>query len=168
MIECFVDGSCKNNPGVGGYGVVIFESWNNSKIIYIHHEKTDNTTNNREELKAIICATEWLMKNCPKDETCVIYSDSSYCVNILNNWMYTWCTNNWMNSQGKSIENIDLIKTLYYYYSKKFGNCQILKVKGHNQVMGNELADALATFNKEKFIHFSQTIQNQEDIIKNF
>lgn len=169
MIECFVDGSCKRNPGPGGYGVIIFEPWDDTIVQYLHHEKVNTmTTNNREELKAIIHASEWFMNECPKDETCVIYSDSSYCVNILNDWMYKWGCNDWINSHGKQIENIDLITILYNYYTKKISNCQVKKIKGHNQNVGNELADALATFNKKKFIEFSQHIQNKDEILEKF
>ena len=44
------DGACSNNPGIGGWGVVIL---NNKKIIEIHGG-ANKTTNNQMELTAAI------------------------------------------------------------------------------------------------------------------
>ena len=44
-----------------------------------------------------------------------------------------------------------MVKQLYNYISKDFFNCQVVKVSGHDGNIGNELADALATFNKNKY-----------------
>ena len=49
---CYTDGSCKGNPGPGGYGVVVLDDNENLITTYTHTE--DNTTNNRQELKAIL------------------------------------------------------------------------------------------------------------------
>ena len=52
QVDLYVDGACKGNPGPGGWGLVGF-----CDGIYDTHmfELTDETTtNNREELKAMI------------------------------------------------------------------------------------------------------------------
>lgn len=163
MIKIYTDGSAKNNGkqnSTGGFGVVVFKD---DKIIYSYKEQCKNTTNNREELKAILHAFE-LAQTKYKYETCIIYSDSSYCVNICNNWIYSWAKNNWTNSKKKQVENIDLVKSLYNYLTIDFFNCQVMKITGHVGITENELADALATneiarFNriiKDKGIEFDQ------------
>ena len=51
----YVDGSCNGNGKAvnsGGFGVVVLD--NNENIIYTYSERCENTTNNREELKAIL------------------------------------------------------------------------------------------------------------------
>lgn len=147
-IEIYTDGSCRKNPGPGGFGVICF---NENKIIQVIKKQNSNiTTNNREELKAILTAFK-LSQTKYKNKICIIYSDSAYCVNICNDWIYTWARNGWKNSKKKEIENIDLIKELYNYINIDFFNCQVRKCRGHANNIKNELADALATNNIKKF-----------------
>lgn len=150
MIKIYTDGSARNNGkqnSTGGFGVIVFKD---NDIIYYYKEQCKNTTNNREELKAILHAFE-LARKCYPYESCIVYSDSSYCTNICNNWIYTWARNNWINSKKKQVENIDLVKSLYNYITIDFFNCQVVWNKGHDDIVGNELADALATDNNAKF-----------------
>ena len=147
MIKTFwTDGACKGNPGPGGYGVVEIQD---NKILYKYSEYCDDTTNNREELKAILHVFK--LAAADPDNQYIIYSDSSYAVNIINDWIFTWVKNNWMNSKGNQVENLDLILNLYKYVTINFFNCQVKKCKAHCNNIGNELADALATGNNDKF-----------------
>jgi ribonuclease HI len=142
----YTDGACSGNPGPGGYGVVAIED---GQIIAVNSQGCENTTNNREELKAIIQAFE-LASIFQKEVT--IYSDSAYAVNMINDWIWNWAKNDWKNSKKKEVENIDLVKIIYNYITKENYNCQVIKIKGHAGEVGNELADALATLNHKKFI----------------
>lgn len=155
----YVDGACKGNPGPGGYGVV---ELTDTFVNYQYSERCAQTTNNKEELKAILHVFELAAAD-PNNQY-IIYSDSSYAVNIINNWIFTWVKNNWINSKGKTIENLDLIQTLYKYVTINFFNCQVRKITGHTGIIGNELADALATGNKEKY----QKIVKENHILENF
>ena len=158
IINIYTDGSSKGNPGPGGFGVVSFIHDNNTYPDYsISMPSKEDTTNNREELKAILNAFEYsmkLMKN-PFYEKCdltfIIHSDSAYCVNICNDWIFKWARNNWMNTKKKEIENKDLILSLYEYLTIDFFPCQVVKTSGHSQIYGNELADALATGDIKKY-----------------
>ena len=104
------------------------------------------------ELKAFLKTFE-LLNTKYKNQQATIYSDSAYCINILTSWIYSWSKNNWKNSKNKTIKNLDIILLLYEYYNINFFINQItfIKIDGHKGVIGNELADALAQFNKEKF-----------------
>ena len=146
MIEFYCDGSCKGNPGTGAYGVI---SLKDNEIKYSYSEKSSKTTNNREELKAILHIFE--ISAMFEGEPIIIYSDSAYCVNIINDWIYKWANNNWKNSKRKTIENLDLVQELYKYINIDFFPCQVVKTNGHCGVVGNELADALATQNFERY-----------------
>ena len=151
MIEIYTDGSTLKNgakDAEGGFGVVVIKD---GKIIKAHSARCSATTNNREEMKAILHAFEWAESNVNPAETVIIYSDSAYCVNMINDWIWNWAKNGWKNSKKKEVENIDLVKELYKYVSKEFFNCQVVKVKGHAGNAGNELADALATFDEKKY-----------------
>jgi ribonuclease HI len=148
MIEIYTDGSSKGNPGPGGYAIVVKDK-ETQTIIDCENVQEPLITNNQAELKAILLAFE-LAQTKFKNETSLIYSDSAYCVNICNSWIYSWAKNNWINSKKKQIENIDLIKSLYNYLTIDFFNCQVIHCKSHCGILENELADALATNNKIK------------------
>ena len=150
MIKMYVDGSCKGNgkaTNSGGFGVVIVEEIDNiEKLVYTYSKISKYTTNNREELKAILYTMlnyghqmfdEW-------GATPVVYSDSSYCVNTFNEWMFNWANNGWIKSDKKTPENLDLIKAYYDHYNKGY-RIDLRKIKGHAGHRGNELADKLAT-----------------------
>lgn len=168
-INIYTDGACKGNPGPGGYGLAAFID---SCCINFFSCTEEDTTNNRQELKAIITALEWA-ETIYSDKKVCIYSDSAYCVNMINSWIHTWAKNNWKNSKKQIVENLDLVQTIYNYINKDFFNCQveIIKISGHSGNPYNEFVDALATQNdkkKEKIIHdFSITFCNEVSI-KNF
>lgn len=147
----YVDGSCKGNPGSGGFGVVELNTCysqtltgyiERTTLVFCHREIVDYTTNNRMELSAILYVAQLAVNN-PNDEY-IIYSDSLYSVNIINEWMRGWAQNNWLNSKKKPAENLDLIQPLWKLFNTPFFNCQVKKIKGHNGTIGNELADRLA------------------------
>ena len=147
MREIYTDGACKGNPGPGGFGVLIKED---SIIKYKYFEEYEQTTNNSEELKAILHALD-VADKCFPNEDVLIYSDSAYCVNMINDWIWTWADNDWKNSKKKEVENIDLVKQIYNYINKEFYHCQVIKIKGHHGIIENELVDAIATNNKKKY-----------------
>ena len=151
MITIYTDGSAKGNGNTnnrGGWGLVVTRD---GVLLETYNKKCFNTTNNREEMKAVLKALE-LIQTKYKDEECIIYSDSTYVVNIWNNWMFKWASNNWINSKGQIIENLDLVKSLYKYFNTDFLNCQVevKKCAGHSNILGNNLADALATNQLDK------------------
>ena len=139
----YTDGSCQKNPGPGGFGVVVLD--NDENLITTYQERENNTTNNREELKAILWA--FLKYAEPKgdgENALIVYSDSAYCVNTLTNWMFSWEKNGWKKSDNKTPENLDLIKPFFKHLQNGFF-IDLQKVKGHAGNKWNELADQLAT-----------------------
>ena len=104
------------------------------------------------ELKAFLKTFE-LLNTKYKDEIATIYSDSAYCINILSSWIHKWSQNNWKNSKNETVKNLDIILSLYEYYNINFfiNQIYIVKVEGHCGIIGNELADALATADVPKF-----------------
>ena len=147
MIKFFVDGACKGNPGPGGFGVI---SLQNNEVFYEYSEYCEDTTNNREEMKAILHVFKLVDDSRVRDNV-IIYSDSAYCVNMINDWIWKWANNNWKNSKKQTVENLDLVLELYKYLTIEFFPCQVMKVRGHAGEVANELADALATNNVKKF-----------------
>ena len=151
MLVFYTDGACKGNPGPGGFGVVCLqEALDHNEVLYRYSEQCDNTTNNREEMKAILHVFKLIDSSKVKD-TVLIYSDSAYCVNMINDWIWKWANNNWKNSKKVTVENLDLVLEFYKYLTIDFFPCQVIKVRGHCGVAANELADALATNDKAKY-----------------
>ena len=141
----YTDGACSGNPGSGGFGVVEIGNKDSKDYIVSHYSQTcENTTNNREELKAILNVAEFIADYALTLEEVIIYSDSTYAVNLINTWMYTWAKNGWITSKKKPVENLDLVKRLYDIFNTPFFNVSVKKVPGHRGILGNELADKLA------------------------
>lgn len=139
----FTDGSSKGNPGPGGFGVVILDD--NENLISTHLERSQETTNNREELKAILWAFLRYGEPAAAGATPpTVYSDSAYSVNTLTNWMFSWQKKGWLKSDNKTPENLDLIKPFFNYWQKGY-RINLKKVTGHAGNKWNELADQLAT-----------------------
>lgn len=139
----YTDGSSHGNPGPGGFGVIVLDD--NEQYITHHSEQIKSTTNNREELKAILwtflkygaAAGEW-------ERAPIVYSDSAYCVNVFNNWMFQWANHGWRKSDKQEPENMDLILPYYRHYQEGY-RIDLRKIKGHSGNQWNEAADALAT-----------------------
>ena len=142
----YTDGSAHPNPGPGGFGVVVLD--NNENLLYTYSKQFEGkVTNNEMELKAILFAyfshgikeeNDW-NNNIP-----IVYSDSNYCVQTFNDWMFRWARNNWIKSDKKVPENLDLIQAYYDWYQKGY-RIDLRKVKGHAGQKWNEMADGLAT-----------------------
>ena len=134
----YTDGSAHPNPGPGGFGVVTVDP--KGEVIETYAKHCDNTTNNAEEMKAILYAA---CRARLAGESAIIYSDSAYAINTFTNWMYSWERNNWIKSDGKVPENLDLVKA--FFDLSKTMDINFIKVKGHKGNKYNELADKLAT-----------------------
>ena len=136
MITIYTDGSCRHNGKIGGFGVVVTED---NKILQVFSAQCKDTTNNREELKAIL----WAMKNYNNVK---IVSDSAYCVNLITDWMHRWKQDGWKRNGKYEVKNLDLIRHIYDLYN--IGHYEFEHILGHNGNYFNELADALATGRK--------------------
>ena len=143
----YTDGSCLGNgksENSGGFGVVVLD--NNENLLYTYNKRNENTTNNREEIRAILYSflNYGVIPYFGYEEIPIIYSDSNYCVQTFNTWMFNWANNNWIKSDKKQPENLDLIKAYYDWYMKGY-RIDLRKVKGHSNNKWNQMADELAT-----------------------
>jgi len=155
MIKIYTDGSAAPNPGPGGAAAVAIDE---DKIIWVWYDYEDYTTNNRMEMKALIKALEWARSE--NLFAVPVYSDSAYVVNLYTDWMFKWARADWTRSKGARVENLDLVKELYDL--SFLCSCDVIKVKGHDGVFGNELCDALATKNAQKL----EKLLKSEEIFK--
>ena len=142
----YTDGACSGNGKInssGGFAIVAVNEYGSVREAYA--KRCEGTTNNREELKAIV--RTMLLYGVKNDDWCqppIVYSDSNYCVQTFNTWMFSWAKNGWIKSDKKEPENLDLIKAYYDHYMKGY-RIDLRKIKGHAGNTYNELADKLAT-----------------------
>jgi len=134
QVTIYTDGACSGNPGMGGWGAILFYQ-NASKEI---SGSETMTTNNRMELTAAIQALNLLKEPCDVN----LYSDSSYLINAFcEKWIFGWKKKNWQR-EGENIPNYDLWQELYALN----GTHRITwnKVKGHADNEYNNRCDELA------------------------
>lgn len=142
-IEIYTDGACSGNPGPGGWGAVLV--YNGKEKELSGSEK--NTTNNRMELTAVIMALNALNQPCEVKLT----TDSKYVCDAVNKgWVYSWRKNGWKKSDKKPALNVDLWKELLSLLEKH--EVELIWVKGHNGHKYNEICDALAVKEYQKYL----------------
>lgn len=120
-IEIYTDGSCLKNPGgPGGWAFVIV-----GDDIVVRSGGEPKTTNNRQEIMAILEAVLWMKT----PATLKIYSDSQYAIGVLSG---KW------NPQ----KNLDLIAQ--FKSASKAHKVSFEWVRGHDGNEFNEIADVYA------------------------
>lgn len=128
-IDVYVDGACKGNPGVGGWGVYMIKGEDSIK----YYGGESDTTNNRMELTAAIKALEHI----PDNFVVNVYTDSKYVIDGITKWI-----DGWVKKDFKNVKNVELWKQLHNTTIKM--NITWNHVRGHTGVHGNEVADKLA------------------------
>ena len=150
----YTDGACTNNPGPGGYGVV---------LLYNKHEKELSegfrlTTSNRMEIWAAIAALKALKTKC----VVTIYSDSKYLVDsVSQGWVYRWKENGWKRNKTE-VSNADLWKQLLKLCQQH--EVEFVWVKGHDGNPGNERADQLSKRAADQENLAIDTIYEEEEV----
>ena len=134
VVEIFTDGACSGNPGPGGYGAILKYGSRKKEISGCEA----GTTNNRMEMMAVIVALKQLKRPCKIK----LFSDSSYLVKGITQWMPGWIRRNWLTSQKKPVLNRDLWEELNRLARPH--QIQWVWIKGHDGHPENERCDALA------------------------
>ena len=135
QVTLYTDGGCINNPGPGGYGVI---------LIYDAHRKElsqgyRRTTNNRMEILAAIAGLEALKEPC----RVTLHSDSQYLVHaIQKGWARRWQANGWKRNAKEKAVNPDLWERLLELCS--IHEVEFKWVRGHAGHSENERCDELA------------------------
>src|SRR5688572_10045984 len=111
----FVDGASSGNPGPGGWGLIILTP---DRRITEQGGREAATTNNRMELLAAIHAVEQAKL---KSLAAEIYSDSTYVIRGITQWIWAWRKNNWLSSEGNPVLN----KDLWIRLSELTSNCAV-------------------------------------------
>jgi ribonuclease HI len=111
-----------------------------------HGSFAGDVTNNVAELAA---ATEALRHAADYDvQTVLVLTDSEYTRNGLQSWVPNWQRNGWLKIDGTEPKNIEYWKRLVEardVLKNRGVEVKIAWVRGHDDDLGNEAADKLAT-----------------------
>ena len=135
-ITIYTDGSCRGNPGPGGYGVLLVSGPHRKELTGGFRR----TTNNRMELMAFIVGLESIKQPATVD----LYSDSKYVIDsIKQGWAKRWKANGWKRNKKDKAVNPDLWERLLTAVERH--DVTLHWVKGHAGHPENERCDELAT-----------------------
>lgn len=162
----YTDGAISNNGDKNGTGIMeggigwLLLDENGEDIAYGRgfYPSTlppeEPVTNNRMELSAYIEAMiniEGHNLHPAKDVRLVVYSDSAYFINSINEYIKKWQVNGWRNNAGQPIKNKDLWLQILRWRNDKsmFREVRFVHVKGHNGHKHQERVDKLAVASKK-------------------
>ena len=129
----YTDGSCRGNPGPGGWAWAVPGGPSDSG-------GDPATTNQRMEVTAVLRALQSL------DGPLDVVSDSTYVVNCFRQrWWEGWRRRGWKNSQRQPVANRDLWEPLLALALDPGRAVTFRWVKGHSGDPMNDLVDELAT-----------------------
>ncbi|MBS1817647.1 MAG: ribonuclease HI [Acidobacteria bacterium] len=138
-IVVFTDGSSKGNPGPGGWGVIIITP--DSQVRELGGGDA-RTTNNRMELTGAI---EALRAVRAWSEPLDIYTDSTYVIQGIREWIHGWKRRGWKTATGGDVLNRELWEALSDLTAARGPrNIRWHYVRGHVGTPGNERVDRIA------------------------
>lgn len=144
-IRIFSDGAARDNPGNGGWGVVMEYKGKRKP----QSKGYKSTTNNRMELMGPIWALEQLVDltargKVPDAVKVIVVTDSSYVVDAMTKgWAKRWRKNKWIKQNGDRAKNTDLWNRMLRAIDR-LKRVEFRWVRGHGGNPANELADSLA------------------------
>lgn len=144
VYEVYTDGACSVNKRLGGYAAIA--QFNGQQVVV--HGNKKNATNNEMELLAVLAILHVLERFLKKNDTVIVYSDSAYVVNAINEkWLGKWIRNHWRAADDKPVKNDVLWLDMQGYlaqFSRFNIECKFIKVKGHSDCKLNNYVDRLA------------------------
>jgi ribonuclease HI len=144
----YCDGACEPNPGLGGWGFVVYRD---GKEIHADCGGANPTTNNIMELTGALRALEWIAEHhVEKQDGVRLFCDSMYVVNGCNDWRHGWKKKGWRRGVEKELANADLWKELDAALTAV--PIQLEWCKGHAGIIGNERADELSLEGRESIL----------------
>jgi len=144
----FTDGACTGNPGPGGWASIL--AYPEGRVVELGGGNPE-TTNNRMEIVGALRALASLDE--APSKVIFLYTDSTYVIRGITQWIYGWKNKGWRNAQGEEVSNRDLWEELLRHVIRlKPAKIEWKYVRGHSGVPGNERCDqiAVAYANKKK------------------
>lgn len=138
-VEVYVDGACSANgkkDARAGWGAYYGEGDPRNACGPVEGKQSNNTG----ELRAIVDVLRTLLDDPRK---LIIYSDSKYAIQCLG-WAPGWRRKDWRTASGAPVQNVELVREMVRLHSARAGPTELVHVRGHAGIAGNEAADRLA------------------------
>nr|BFD60656.1 ribonuclease HI [Bdellovibrio sp. CKG001]BFD68261.1 ribonuclease HI [Bdellovibrio sp. HAGR004] len=148
-ILIYSDGACSGNPGPGGWGSVLL--FPDNQVLELGAGES-STTNNRMEMTA---ALEALRAVAHLKMPIHFYTDSTYLIRGITQWIFGWRRKNWQTAEGGEVSNRDLWEDISQVVAARGaqGKIEWLYSRGHMGTPGNERCDRIAVaFSKKEYI----------------
>ena len=140
-VQIHTDGACLGNPGPGGWAALLRSNGRERELV----GGEADTTNNRMELMAAICALEALKESC----VVTLHTDSQYVRQGITTWMANWVRRGWKTAGGDPVKNRDLWERLNL--ATRNHRIDWRWVKGHSGDPDNDRVDVLARDEATRF-----------------
>lgn len=103
-------------------------------------------TNQNAELQALAMAVQLADRDIRSGahRQARIYTDSAYAISCVTLWVKNWRRNGWRTSSGGEVLHKEFIERTARILESSGGSIQLVKVKGHSKLVGNDGADKLA------------------------
>ena len=139
QIVAFTDGAASGNPGPGGWAAVVVTPQGHVTEL---GGGAAHTTNNKMELTGAIKALEHIAR---EPQPVRIYTDSSYVIKGITQWVWNWQRRGWKTAAGGDVLNRDLWEQLLSLVNAHGRNrIEWHWVRGHDGTPGNERVDEIA------------------------
>lgn len=150
-LTIYTDGACRDNPGPGGWGVLMVDG----DVIEELGGAELHTTNNRMELRAAIEALRHVRQARP----ILVVSDSLYLKNGITEWLPRWKRRGWKTVGRKPVKNKDLwlmLDELATQYEIEWR-----WVRGHSGHPENEHVDAVANDHIDRLLAYRRSVEEK-------
>lgn len=138
-VHAWTDGSCDSRTRLGGWGALLRSPKRDVEL----YGGQEDTTNNQMELVAALETLASLRRSC----SILVFSDSQYVVQGVNEWMLGWKKRGWVKSSGEEIANEAEWREMYDL--TRFHKTDFRWVRGHGKDVGNCRADELANLGRK-------------------
>ena len=95
----FTDGAAKGNPGPGGWGAIVVSP---ERTVTELGAGWPHTTNNKMELSGAIEALDHVADTPGR---VVVYTDSTYLIQGITQWVWGWRKKGWRTATGSEVLN---------------------------------------------------------------
>ena len=134
----FTDGAAKGNPGPGGWAAIVVTSTGRVREL---GGGIGHTTNNRMELTGPIEALSFLRST---PGALSVYTDSTYVIRGIREWIPNWQRRGWRTTEGKDVLNRELWERLWDLVQSRADDVEWHYVRGHIGIPGNERVAEIA------------------------
>lgn len=144
LLEAFTDGGCTPSKGQGKKrkASAAFILVNRNEILGCQSRLLSHGSPNISEHAAVDMLIDYLISNNHHNDVVHVYTDSQAVFYTYTRWIHQWKSNHWRKSNGKNVENRELIERVHSKLSM-INNITFHWIRGHSGNKFNEIVHHL-------------------------